>query len=478
MPGGPYRYILTDNGAIWDRVEERHIYPGEANYDAIYNSAHQNTYGTYPGENAGSGSWTGPYNPETDTGTGHPTRRHPNNTLSEGVPYYYDEAGNPSTARTPVTPRSGEGGGGPPGGGPPGGGKPPGLPNTWDKLLLEMAMQARLDTMRQLFEFERGTLEYGEGRNRSAYLDALYGGDVLGVEFPDEDVRGLTDWGKWFKDFGGQNPATGSGPAGTGGTPPPPRPTEPPAPIDGGPHDVDPTPLPGDTNPDYGDTGEPNPNPINASRMTRLGGPKVSFSDWDNPYYAPGGGGNPGTNPTQGGPKPAQDYDQGTISLLQGGVQIPRGSFRMVQNAYDPNRPDSWGLLGQPANQIAGDLDAQMARLSRSLPEGGERNLAREQAVNQSFGQLAGLRQGLVNQALGYVENSANQKRFGVPLGNASGAGGSLLSGLNQRYATELGGKFAAAGLKGNGSDNSLWTSIFGHIGKNLASLGEVSKGF
>lgn len=141
-------------------------------------------------------------------------------------------------------------------------------------------------------------------------------------------------------------------------------------------------------------------------------------------------------------------------------------NYSPINMAANPNNPNTFGLLGYPAQQIAGDLDAQRTSIMNSLPAGGERNLAMADATNQSYGNLANLRGGMVNQALSNIGSISSMKKYGVPSTGNSGAAGNMLSaytsmlGNNQQY--QLGLKNLQANQ--NNSSRSMWGSIIGSV--------------
>lgn len=147
-------------------------------------------------------------------------------------------------------------------------------------------------------------------------------------------------------------------------------------------------------------------------------------------------------------------------------IPVPEANYHQLSNSFNPNNPTTWSLLAAPAAQLAGDLDSQRGQIERSMPAGGERNLALSQAINQKYAQVGGLKQGLMGQSLTGLGNISQSKLWGQPIPQ-SGAAGQLLNagtqqqGNNQQY--DLGLKQIDATKQGQKS--SMWGSILGAIG-------------
>lgn len=147
-------------------------------------------------------------------------------------------------------------------------------------------------------------------------------------------------------------------------------------------------------------------------------------------------------------------------------TNLPNADYHLSSPGdWNPNNPNSWSMLGQPASEIAGDMDAQKKALMRGLPAGGERNLAVAQATNQGYGNLGALRQNLVGKSLDSLQGISTQKMTGQPVqpGNTAGQ---LLSaytqqqGQNQNYSL---GQQQLTQQKDN-NKSQLWGNIIGGL--------------
>lgn len=144
------------------------------------------------------------------------------------------------------------------------------------------------------------------------------------------------------------------------------------------------------------------------------------------------------------------------------GANPGQGSgYYQLGNSFNPNNPSTWALLGAPASQIAGDLDSQKRNIMMNMPAGGERDKALADAMNSSYGNLSGLRQGLVSQSLQGIGNISQSQISGTAVpnsgsaGTAAGIGSSLLSnnlGIQQLNAQK------------SQNSNSMWGSILGAV--------------
>lgn len=174
-----------------------------------------------------------------------------------------------------------------------------------------------------------------------------------------------------------------------------------------------------------------------------------------------GGGGGGGT----GG---ARQFPVHSLSaFLQG---IPGGSYQVAGNAFNPNNPASWALLAGPASQLAADLDAQKRDIRAALPRGGEAQMATANAINQMYGQLGGLRQNLMTNALGYIQGRAHPNQ---PLPNPMGSAASGASTLGSKYSTDKQYNLGLEQLRTQqrGQDKSFWGNVFGGLGSLLGGI-------
>lgn len=207
--------------------------------------------------------------------------------------------------------------------------------------------------------------------------------------------------------------------------------------------------------------------PPNGTTVAYPNGTNGTFNDGGGTYYIdangnvvsgsnPNGGNqnpNPLTPPTPKAPTP------GTTT---NGAPAAQGSgYYQLGNSFNPNNPSTWALLGAPASQIAGDLDSQKKNIMMNLPAGGERDKALADAMNSSYGNLSGLRQGLVSQSLQGIGNISQSQISGTAVpnsgsaGTAASLGGSLLNnslGLQQLTAQK------------QQSGNNMWGSILGAV--------------
>jgi hypothetical protein len=87
----------------------------------------------------------------------------------------------------------------------------------------------------------------------------------------------------------------------------------------------------------------------------------------------------------------------------------------------------SWGFMAPQVSRMMGDTDAMIERIKSELPMGGARDLAISEALREANSGILGSRQGLMQQALGGLSNMAQQKMFGVPVGEYTGSGQALL---------------------------------------------------
>lgn len=357
----------------------------------------------------------------------------------------------------------------------------------------ELAQQTRMDTLNSGLNVQRQWQEYGEGRGMEKYMRDLYG-DILGVEFGDTNTAGVQDYMNRGMQ-GDFQPGYTGGPWGT----------------------VDPNAAgyqgPPVTGPDGGLVqipGKDAPTEQNGGIPAGQGEVRMDSYSAGPSSVAPHTNNVP-ENPTEGGGQPGNDpypnhVPQGSPPIIPqgpggGGVipgqgpvgpltktKVPAGSrfgaappvpnlpdsgYTMKNTAFDPGNDRSWGFLARPAQGIASDLDAQRAILARSMPAGGERNLAESNAINQSFGKIGDLRQGLVSEALGGINNMGQSKKFQVPNLGMSGSGQSLLGnymqGRGQDQSYDLGLKNITSNEKMAGQTN--WANLFASLGGSLADM-------
>lgn len=144
------------------------------------------------------------------------------------------------------------------------------------------------------------------------------------------------------------------------------------------------------------------------------------------------------------------------------------GSYNLLSNSFNPNNPQSWALLAKPASSIAGNLTSNLRTLRDTLPMGGgEYARSAGQAINQSYGNIAGLKQGQVNDALGYFKNTAASNKFGAPIGSSSGAAGTTASILGNDQSYSLGLQKLAADQSNNSS--AFWGNVLKAVGTYAA---------
>lgn len=204
-------------------------------------------------------------------------------------------------------------------------------------------------------------------------------------------------------------------------------------------------------------------NPYSQNYQGTVSGNNVASGD--HPTDLTGSGSNT-LPPTGTGTGTGTGTTPGSTTPHLPGVPEPNNQYYKLSNSFDPNNPNTWSLLAAPAAQQAGQLDAQRAQIMRSMPAGGERNLALAQATNQNYAAVGGLKQNLMGQSLTGLGNISQSKIWGQPMAN-SGAAGQLLSnatqqqGNNQQY--DLGLKQIDAAKQGQKS--SMWGSILGAIG-------------
>lgn len=364
-------------------------------------------------------------------------------------------------------------------------------------LLSEMAKNMRLDTQTQQFNLQKSMQEYGEGRPIQNYLTDFYG-DILGVQFD----RPQWDWSSYFNQLNGVGNQ-----AGTSTTDRLVRPANWDQMTDQEKQqwrqDQTSTPTTEPLNDNLGGrrgdgTGHPRTDPSGGGPIFNPPTvPPANDNDLNPGRYQPGEGvertsasivpmglrNTPTTATTSGSGdvhamgdvsgQPAQTPIESMDNFnpaLPGSqflsTNLPNANYHLTGQAdWNPNNPTSWSMLGQPASEIAGDLDAQKKALMRGLPAGGERNLAMAQATNQSYGNLGGLRQNLMGKSLDSLQGISTQKMTGSPVQPGNSAG-QLLSaytqqqGQNQNYS--LGQQQLAQQNKNNKS--GMWGSIIGGL--------------
>lgn len=108
-----------------------------------------------------------------------------------------------------------------------------------------------------------------------------------------------------------------------------------------------------------------------------------------------------------------------------------QGSYRLTRTGANPNDSKSFGLLAPMAGQLGSDTANQLRTLERELPKSGVSDLGKAMTISNAYGQLGGLRQGLMKDALGGIQNIANQAKFGVPFPGYTGSQGTAGMGLS-----------------------------------------------
>lgn len=208
----------------------------------------------------------------------------------------------------------------------------------------------------------------------------------------------------------------------------------------------------------YGTNGPPS-----GTSVSHPNGTAGTFSDVSGPMTPGNGTGvvNSGLNLTA---PPVNQSNPGGVA--NPGAPVT-GSYYKLANSFNPNNPTTWGLLGAPASQIAGGLDDAKRNIMMNMPAGGERDKAMGDAVNQGYGQLAGLKQGLVNQSLSGLGQISQSSIYGQPTQQSNSAG-NLSSLLGNQNQYNLGLQQLTAGEKN--SSNSMWGSILGAIGGAAAT--------
>lgn len=397
-------------------------------------------------------------------------------------------------------------------------------PNNIDlsQFLPELSRSIHMDTLSQQFNLERAAQQYAEGVPIDKYLRDFYG-QIMGVGF-DSPTYSLTNPANAYVDMskidpGGNNIATfkPTNPANQDPNNPveipvrigdaPDMPLEdssrpdlaggPPFGGGGGAGGGDHSGRPGQagarsvTGADpysglsalYGRFGEMTPNAPGVVHTTAdvYGGGDI-YGMGASVEAGGGGGPNPG-----GQPNPVYDpnsgqmiYPDGTSvpfssSATSGGgmygfpsISLPNynsaATYHPLGASFNPNNPSTWALLGGPAQGIASDMDSQLARITRAVPNGGEQRLAMSNAINQGYGSLASLRQNLVTGALGGLTNMSNQKLTGAPGGGNAGSTLTNLMGNQQQYNLGL----QQLTEKQSEANKSIWSSILGSLGGAL----------
>lgn len=295
--------------------------------------------------------------------------------------------------------------------------------------------QAQLD----LFNQNMGVRDAWNNRMQAAgmenYLTDFYG-DIMGVDFDPVDTSGVSD----YFDQWAQNPLPqpgytpgapgGMGTPSAGGAPtggPPSGGWKPP--VSGGPPGtVYEEPPEGMTPQEYwnAQNGFPTGTPSWFTEWVNSGG-----APWNNGVGWPGQPGYGGSVnvPQMGSLPPAPPLPE--FSPAQG------GGYHKKDVNFDPSNSASWGLLAMPAQGISADMNAQIERLKRELPEGGERNAAIANATQRGYGSVAGARQSLVTDALSGISALMNQKKYGVPIQPQSGAGLGMFGNLTSMYGAD-----------------------------------------
>lgn len=192
------------------------------------------------------------------------------------------------------------------------------------------------------------------------------------------------------------------------------------------------------------------------------------FGNPGDPNYVPP----PGTNRLP--PNPQFTGDTGSFendNVAAASTANPTGNPSNPQSSNVPSRQNTtWSLLAAPASDLASNLDAQRKQIMRTMPPGGERNLALQQAMNSNYAQVGGLRQNLMNQSLTNLGSISQSKLWGQPMAPSNAAGNLLNAyttqqGNNQQYS--LGQQQIAAGNAQN--KQNMWGGILSSVAGALA---------
>lgn len=343
------------------------------------------------------------------------------------------------------------------------------------QLLQEMSRQSRLDTLRQRFMFERAQKKYDESLPMEQYLTDLFGGDILGVDFTpaQTDLTGIFDA---LNAVGGEiRPRTPAEerrsrtfsqdqrkPDDDVSAPPDPTIIDPvgifpPDSLSTQSHRGG-----GRRGGDDVSTGQPVREPTNITD------PRIEYDDLRIGL------------PHPGEPRSIDDRRLNPLSQFPGNPPTIPGSYRLRQNAFDPGGDArSWGLLAPAARRVQGDLSGNLRALREALPMGGgEYARSAGEAINRSFGDIAGLKAGQVSDALAYLQNLTKENKFGIPVGEASGAGSSMLNWFGGESDSRRRHDLGLRGIESENTNARLarMQSMFGGLFSMLGSFAAQPK--
>lgn len=220
------------------------------------------------------------------------------------------------------------------------------------------------------------------------------------------------------------------------------------------------------------------------------GGEPPWYTQWVQSGGAPwqyGGGwpGQPGYGGTMNVPPMAQLPPLPPLPNM--GISMQGGYHAL---AGGPNEANAMSLMSLPIQQLSADSNAEIERLRRELPEGGERDRAIAEATRGAYGTKANMRLGLVQDALGNLDKLQSENRFNVPMAPYQGSAGNLMNAYTNRYATDVGAassRYAAdlgartsryatdknyqLGLQQLRNQNNPWNSFMGVLGGLGGSL-------
>lgn len=131
--------------------------------------------------------------------------------------------------------------------------------------------------------------------------------------------------------------------------------------------------------------------------------------------------------------------------------------------SFDPNNPASFALLAPQMQAIAANKDAALRALQESGLSGGELDAAKAAAITGAYGQGAAARQGLVGNALNFLQGRGQEGRA-----NQMGASNALMNYYAQKYGQDLGAETSmyntdvGANTSMYGTDVGALTNMYG----------------